>query len=236
MHPWRRTPAAKGSSELTMTSYWQGKTGFRANMTVKGQRNFGAPACNIKLAVGRLLEKPEIHMKKTEKAAIMVSLANPCVGVLKRPASSSLPALSQQLSLQKWSTREIVTVGTPAQRGIIRHVVRRKDKRVRMSLHRKGLKREFSNWHESKVKAFQCILNKSASPKSKVLRQLAIYRLGVNMRSMCPVWPSYTKSMAYSAMGKTCRRSFCCRLSPGSFIAAGNSPVIFYGLQMRSIR
>ena len=36
-----------------------------------------------------------------------------------------------------------------------------------MTLHRKGLKREFSNWHESKVKAFQCILNKISQPKKQ---------------------------------------------------------------------
>ena len=172
MIPWRRTPAAKGSSELTMASYWQGGSGFRANMTVEGRRNFGAPDCNIKLAVGRLLEKPEIHMKKTEKAAIMVTLANPRLGVLKRPASSSLPALSQQQPLHKWdrhkfSPPETVTVGTPAQIGKIRHVVREKDGRVRMTLSRKGFKREFSNWHESKEKAFHCILNKISQPKKQ---------------------------------------------------------------------
>ena len=121
-------------------------------------------------------------MTKVEKA-IMVSLANPGGRTRKRPASSSLPALRQQLAVAKWSVREVVTVGTPAERCLIRHTVRRKDQRLRMILSRPGQKkRVFSNWHKSKAQALRCILDKiseSTKESSKAACDLPARRPGV---------------------------------------------------------
>ena len=120
-------------------------------------------------------------MKKAEKA-IMVSLANPGGSTRKRPASSYLPALRQQLAVVKWSVREVVTVGTPAERCLIRHITRKKDQKVRMILTRPGKKRVFSNWHEHKDQAFRCILDKiseSTKESSKAACDLPARRPGV---------------------------------------------------------
>ena len=134
-------------------------------MTLAGRRYFSKPACNMKFAVASLLEKPGIHMKKTEKKMIIASLANNPMRMLKGRASTSSPAQSQQLPLHTWDRYkycppEIITLSTPPHTGKIRSIVRKKDGRVRMVLSRKGCKRLYSNFHESKKHAYRFVLNK----------------------------------------------------------------------------
>ena len=57
--PFRRPARPNGGYEPTVP--------FRANMTVKSHRYFGAPALNLRLAVASLLELEAITVKKAEK-------------------------------------------------------------------------------------------------------------------------------------------------------------------------
>ena len=125
--PWQRKPRA----DRGVARWSQHLGGFRANMTLAGRRYFSKPACNMKFAVASLLEKPGIHMKKTEKKMIIASLANNPMRMLKGRASTSSPAQSQQLPLHKWdrykySPPEIITFSTPPHTGKIRSIVRTK--------------------------------------------------------------------------------------------------------------
>jgi hypothetical protein len=131
-------------------------------MTIEHTRYLGTPAWTIELAVALLMNKKEIKMKTGEKAKIMASLAS---AVGKRPAASTQPPLPKWAS-HKWSLPEIVTFGTPAITGKMRHVVRKSDGRFRMNLSQKGSKRISSNWHKSKQEAFDLILNKIAEHKT----------------------------------------------------------------------
>ena len=117
---------------------------------------------NIRIAVGSLLEKLNLDESEKESVMALTEVPNPEHTDLDEPslrkgkwAINKRPAMSQQPTNNRWGPPEHVFFRKTPREGLVRHVVRKKDNKVRMVMIRVGFKRLWSNWHTTKQEAFE---------------------------------------------------------------------------------
>ena len=99
-------------------------------------RVFGNPAKSLQGALESLFGRMKVSKEEREAAWSEVS----------KHADKDKPAISHKSRLTRWRSTVVFFKKAPWQ-GTVRHMVRKTDGKVRLSLSRKGKKRVLSNWH-----------------------------------------------------------------------------------------
>ena len=143
---------------------------FRANIVLNPARPTGRPAVTVTIAVASLFKK--LSLKDTENNTILASLADVQPIVCRRPAGRSRTAVQQKSAVSQpercsqRSAPEFFVFGNPPRSGQIKHCLRRKDKKLRMTTTVEGSTRKWSNWHATKREAFDHLLEAFTGSKN----------------------------------------------------------------------
>ena len=128
----------KRSAKLKLKGGFEPTPQFRANICLNPGRPCGRPAVTLTIAVASLLEK--LNLKETEKNTILASLADAQLKVCKRPVArlqatvQQQSVVSQRAKCVQWSAPEFFAFGKPPRSGHIKHGLRRKDNKHRMTM------------------------------------------------------------------------------------------------------